>query len=266
MTMIEDVKVVTYATLAPADGALASPKLTAYAVAGPESDEIYAPKLVVYAVIGPPPVIGVLRVLTWAFTLDDHDFLVIQLSETTLVYDFLVQKWYSWGSGISTDGWQAVKGQNWNANLGTIMDSLGGYAQSNVICGDGETGALYFLDPELAEDYSSLGVAGQPFSRVITGQIAMRGTEFVSCPAVDVTSSAGQSVDSLVDGTVTLTLSDDKGHSFFDAGSLTPPVGEYDFVLSWGSLGSFSGPGRLFRLTDYGVLSRVDGLDMPDGS
>jgi len=265
MTMIENGKLVTFAALAPVEGALAAPKLTAFAVAGPDPDELYLPKLVVYAVIGPPPVIGVLRVLTWTFTLDDHDFLIIQLAETTLVYDFLVAKWYVWGSGTDEDGWQTANGQNWNANLGAIMDTLGGYAQSNVVCGDGETGALYFLDPELAEDYSSLGVAGQPFRRVITGQIVKRGDDYVSCPGVEVTSSAGEAPSGLVNSAVTLTISDDKGHSFWSAGSRTPGVSDYSFVLSWGSLGSFTGPGRLFRITDYGALARVDGLDMPDG-
>jgi len=264
--MTEVSKLVGYATLGPsADSAMVS-KLVPYAVAGPEAGEVYVPKLVAYVVTGPPDVIGILHILTWTFTLDDHDFLVIQLQESTLVYDFLVAKWYVWGSGLADAVWQAARGQNWNANLGALMPDLGGYAQSNVVCGDGETGALYFLDPELAEDYSSLGVPAQPFRRVITGQIAMRGNDYVSCPSVEVTSSAGEAESGLVDSSVLLTISDDKGHSFWSAGSRTPGVSEYDFVLSWGSLGSFTGPGRLFRITDYGALSRVDGLDMPDGS
>lgn len=263
--MTEVGKIVGFAALGPAVDEAAASKLVAYAIAGSPADEAAVPKLVAYVVIGPPPTVGVLRMLTWTFTLDDHDFLVIQLLEMTLVYDFLVEKWYTWGSGIAADGWQAARGQNWNANLGGIMPDLGGYAQSNVVCGDGETGALYFLDPELAEDYSSEGDPGQPFNRTITGQISMRGNDYVSCPGVEVTSSAGESAGGLVDGSVELTISDDKGHSFWSAGSLTPNVSDYDFVLSWGSLGSFTGPGRLFRITDYGALARVDGLDIPDG-
>ena len=160
--MTEASKLVGYASLAPADGALAATKLVAYALMGPESAGLYASKLVVYVVTGPPPEVGELRILTWAFTLDDHDFLVIQLSSETLVYDFFSEKWYTWGSGIEADGWRAVRGQNWNANLGAIMPGLGGAGQSNVVCGDEETGALYFLDPGLAEDDLFDGTPGQP--------------------------------------------------------------------------------------------------------
>ena len=262
--MTEASKLVGYASLAPADGALAATKLVAYALMGPESAGLYASKLVVYVVTGPPPEVGELRILTWAFTLDDHDFLVIQLSSETLVYDFFSEKWYTWGSGIEADGWRAVRGQNWNANLGAIMPGLGGAGQSNVVCGDEETGALYFLDPGLAEDDLFDGTPGQQFSRVITGQLALRGHSYVSCPAVELTGSGGDAAGSIADSTVSLTISDDKGHSYWSAGSLLVDSGVYDVTLAWRSLGSFTGPGRLFRVTDYGALTRVDGLDIPD--
>lgn len=266
MTIIENGKVVAFAAVGSGADEVAAPKVVAYAATGTDADELYLPKLVVYAIIGPPPTIGVLRILTWTFSLDDHDFLVIQLADTTLVHDFLTGKWHTWGSGISSDGWQTVLGQNWNADLGAIMPDLGGFAQSNVVCGDGETGALYFLDPELPEDYSPEGAANQPFSRVITGQLVMRGHSYVSCPAVEITGSTGDSVAGLTDGSVSLLVSDNKGHSYWSAGSITPDVGVFDVTLSWRSLGSFTGPGRMFRITDYGALERVDGMDIPDGS
>jgi hypothetical protein len=263
--MTEASKLVGFASLAPADGAAAATKLVAYALMGPEASGLFASKLVAYVVMGPPPTVGELRVLTWTFTLDDHVFLVIQLSSETLVYDFFAEKWYTWGSGAESDGWRAVRGQNWNANLGAIMPGLGGAGQSNVVCGDKETGALYFLDPELVEDDLFDGTPGQQFSRIITGQLALRGHDYVDCPAVEVTGSTGDALGSIADSSVSLSISDDKGHSYWSAGALAVDSGVYDVTLAWRGLGSFTGPGRLFRITDYGALARVDGMDIPDG-
>jgi hypothetical protein len=239
-------------------------KLTAYLATGPSDAEMVVSKLVAYVITG-PIVKGALRILTWTFTLDDHDFLVIQLLNTTLVYDFHSSEWYTWGSGIADDRWQVSFGQNWDANLGKLMPGLGGNTQSNVICGDEQTGTLYFLDPKLVEDDAADGTPGQAFSRFITGQLVVRGHDYISCPGVELTGSTGQGPVGLVNGTVTLDYSDDRGQTYVTAGALTPDPGVFDVELGWYSLGSFTGPGRLFRITDYGALSRIDGLDMPNG-
>ncbi len=239
-------------------------KLTSYLVTGPE-DDLAVTKLTAYRITGPPVVPGVLHIQTWTFTLDDHDFFVVQLMDETLVHDFNLGKWYSWGSGVASDRWRAALGQTWNANLGVIMKALGGSTQSSTVCGDDVNGALYFLDPTLAEDDSQLGVAGQPFSRIITGEIAMRGSNFVSCPMVEITSSNGEASSGLVNANVELTISDDRGHNYRSAGALAVDPGVYNITLAWRSLGSFTGPGRLFRITDYGALARVDGMDLIDG-
>ncbi len=206
------------------------------------------------------------RILVWTFTLDGHDFLVVGLQDQTLVHDFLSNKWYTWGTGPDDGGWRAVLGQNWNANLGTIMKALGGQNQSNVICGDEINGALYFLDPELAEDDDSEGTPGLQFSRIFTGQLSLRGHDYVACDAVELTGSTGEAPEGLADNSVTLSISDDKGHSYWSAGAHNVASGIFDETLSWRSLGSFTGPGRLFRVTDYGALARIDGLDIPDGA
>ena len=239
-------------------------KLTSYLITGPDDTEIEVTKLVAYLITG-PVFRGILRVLTWTFTLDDHDFLVISLLDSTLVYDFHSNEWYTWGSGLEDEKWQAALGTNWGTNLGALMPGLGGNTQSNVVCGDGANGALYFLDPVLNEDDSSLGVPGQAFSRTITGQLVLRGHDYVPCPGVELTGSTGETTGALADGTVTLDISDDRGHTYVNAGTLTPTPGVYDVQLAWRSLGSFTGPGRLFRVTDYGALNRIDGLDVPDG-
>lgn len=237
--------------------------ITGYTVTGPADTEMAVSKLVSYVITGPPVEPGALHIQTWTFTLDDHDFFVIQLVDDTLVYDFSTGQWHTFGNGLTTDNWNAALGQNWNTSLGAIMASLGGYTQSNIVVGDKENGALYFLDPALEEDDSSTGTAGNPFSRVVTGQLTTRGHNYVNCPAVELTSSTGESTG-LSDLTVNLSISDDRGHSYWDAGTQTVTGGTYDVTLEWRSLGSFTEPGRLFRITDYGALYRIDGLDMRD--
>ena len=157
-------------------------------------------------------------------------------------------------------------GTTWNANLGAIMKTLGGATQSSVVVGDGVTGSLYFLDPLLREDDDPTGVPGQPFSRTVTGQLAVRGHTFFPCAAVELTGSNGSAAGGLVNADVELTISDDKGYNYWSAGALAVDPGVYDVTLAWRSLGSFTGPGRLFRFTDYGAIDRVDGLDVPDGN
>ena len=239
-------------------------KLVGYVVTG-GADASIVSKLVGYVVTGPPELTGTLKIQTWTFTIDDHDFMVVQLSDQTLVYDFGSNEWYTWGTGIADAAWRVVRGISWNSNIGGILPGLGGSGQSNVVCGDGVTGTLYFLDPELPEDYDETGTPGQPFSRVITGQLSVRGHNYVDCPAVELTGSNGETNVPITDSTVTLTISDDKGHTFWSAGTQTVTPAAYDVALQWTSLGSFTGPGRLFRITDFGALIRVDGLDMPDG-
>lgn len=202
------------------------------------------------------------NMLVWTFTLDEHEMLVIQLQTETLVYDFAVEQWYTWGSGIEAGKFNVQVGCNWNADLGAILSQLGGTRMSNIVCGDDTTGALYFMDPELPEDYSSVGAPNKSFSRVITGQLVVRGHNYVSVPVVELTGSNGEE-DALTDNTVTLTISDDQGHTYWSAGTQSVISGEYDVHVMWMGLGSFTGPGRLFRFTDYGAVARVDGLDIP---
>jgi hypothetical protein len=197
----------------------------------------------------------------WTFTLDGHIYLVINTYLETLLYDFTAQRWYVWGSG-DLPIWNPQIGQNWNANIGRIQADLGGQSVSNVICGDGTTSALYFLDTELDEDYSPLGVAGQPFLRVITGQLISRSTNYTQLASVEVTASDGQAVVAS-DMTVRLEFSDDTGVTYNSFGSRTVVVGDYSPVLEWRSLGSFRTPGRLLRLIDHGAVRRVDDWTTP---
>lgn len=203
-------------------------------------------------------------VLAWTATLDDHDFYFLQLQEITLVYDFHSEKWYNWGSG-SRELWRGQIGLDWNANISAIQTMIGGTRISNILVGDSTTGALYILDPEGSEDDDPTGTSKIAFQRLVYGQWPVRGINYVPCAGVQITGSIGE-VTTATDMDVTLKLSDNSGHTFYDAGSYALAVGDYSYSLHWRSLGSFRGPGRIFRIEDWGALVRIDSFDMDDAS
>lgn len=205
------------------------------------------------------------RIKVWTFTLDGHDFYVLQLQEETLIYDFSTQQWHVWGS-FESASWRAIHGIDWKASIGSLLASLGGAEISNVLVGDDTTGALYFLAPQQAEDdYTTEDRAGRtyPFVRHVHAQITHRGRDYMPLNGVLLTGSVGD-VNTASNLNVTLTYSDDRGHTYNDAGSVLIEDGNYDTRVEWRSLGALKQPGRLLKITDYGGLVRIDGLDIPD--
>lgn len=204
------------------------------------------------------------RVLAWTATLDGHDYYFLQLSDLTLVYDFHSEQWYNWGSS-SAELWRAQIGVDWNANLAYIIGSGEAIGASSILVGDYISGALYFLDTNMAEDenYASPGTR-TGFQRLAYGQLAMRGINHVACNGVQIAGSIGENVTAS-DMSVTLSYSDDQGHTFYECDAITLVNSEYEMNLHWRSLGSFRGPGRIFKIEDWGALNRIDGMDMDDG-
>lgn len=197
------------------------------------------------------------KVRTWTYTLDGHDHYVLRLGETeTLDYDTYSKEWAVYGSG-ETSLWKAATGCNW---LGG--NRLAAVYGSNVVVGDENNGALYFLDPDYDyEDHSILGADEKlPFEREVQAQVVLKGYDSVSCYGVELEGSIG-SVDEFGDTLVNLTYSDDRGNTYQDAGSIAADVEEYSARLNWQSLGSMKGPGRLFKITDNGALKRIDTME-----
>jgi hypothetical protein len=195
------------------------------------------------------------RVRAWTFTMDGHDYYVLHLGTVeTLIYDTHSKEWYVWGSGLG-DLWRAYVGLNW---LGGTQNATG-YG-SNVIVGDDGNGALYFLDPEADKDDDALTGATRTFTRVLEGQVVVKsGYDFPPCFGVQVYGSIGKNDEN---ESVTLEISDDRGVTYVSVGDLTVVAGDVDFRLNWQSLGSMRAPGRLVRITDYGALRRIDGMEM----
>jgi hypothetical protein len=197
----------------------------------------------------------------WGFWLDNHWFYVLRLpTGITLVYDLTTEQWHIWGSGTG-QSWRPTHGTNWLGS-GALMGTYG----SNVVCGDDGNGALYFLNPLSPTDDSAIDGAADPqtFLRQITGQVAARDRGYVRCYGVRLMGSIGENDPTLTE--VTLYVSDDEGHTYDDMGAVTVDDGDYDARVDWVSgLGSFTAPGRLFRIEDEGALARIDWLDMMDG-
>lgn len=202
------------------------------------------------------------KIKCWTFTLDGHEYYVLKLgNQETLIYDTLAEAWYIWGSGDG-DLWRAYTGCNW---LGGTKQG-GGYG-SNIVVGDDGNGSLYFLDPDgEADDDSLLGSATlRPYQRVIQGQAVMKGYNSWPCYAVELQGSIGY-VDEDTYTDVTLSVSDDQGNSYVDCGTITVPRDDVNARLQWRSLGSMRAPGRIFKVVDYGALTRIDTMDMEDGT
>ena len=198
------------------------------------------------------------QVRAWTFTLDGHDFYVLRLGNIeTLVYDFATEQWYVYGSHASNI-WRPYTGINWQG--GNVVSAPFG---SNVIVGDDGNGALYFLDPEGSFDDDALLGADTPreFDREVYGQVATRSFDSIPCYGVQLMGSIGEMAEASLT-TVTLYTSDDQGHTYDSQGTVTVPNAGYDIRVEWWSLGSFSAPGRLFKITDTGTLHRIDYLEM----
>lgn len=196
----------------------------------------------------------------WVYWQDTHWFYVLRLpTGYTLVYDLMTEQWSIYGSN-STTQWRPFHGTNWLGS-GSLMGTYG----SNVLCGDDGNGALYMLDPDSpTDDDAILGAELQrTFTRVITGQVTMRGNDYKPCYGVELGGSIGDNEVGLTD--VTLTTSDDAGHTYTSHGTVSISPLDYAARVEWNTgLGSFTGPGRLFRITDDGALQRIDWLEMMD--
>lgn len=194
-------------------------------------------------------------VRAWTFTLDGHDFYVLRLgNDETLVYDLTTEQWSVYSSGLEPY-WSVYTGANWVGGNG-FAAALG----SNIVVGSDANGALFFLDPTKAEDDPQVeGRDVTPFVRRVTGQLVSRGYSANPMYEVQLLGSLNQeALASNLD--VELLYSDDRGDNYVSAGAVTTVPGDYSVRGSWRSLGSFSSPGRLVRIQDFGALTRIDSL------
>lgn len=200
------------------------------------------------------------RIRAWTFTLDGHDYYVLRLGDSlTVVYDTYSEQWMDW---------QDFTHPYWRPSIGTVWNGAAALAAiygSSVVAGDDTWGLLWFLNPDQPyDDHPDDEHPDQQlyFERITMGQVPMRGRENLPCYAAWLTTDMG---DPAYDGAgVRLEISDDGGVTFDDMGTQEITAGANYPELLWTSLGQIEAPGRLFKLTDDGAITRIDGLEMND--
>lgn len=203
------------------------------------------------------------RLRAWTATLDGHDWYFLRLGDyATLVYDVYSEQWVDWDSpGLSF--WRASLGMTWIGGQ-ALAETYG----SSIVAGDDTYGLLWFLDPTLPYDQNPDAERTPqelPFDRVVTGQALASGRTYLPCYALFVDGdNYGLTANDFVPS-VTLETSDDQGRTFFAHETLNVVTNyDVDNPYSWYSLGQIASPGRLFRVTDNGLFTRIDSMGMND--
>lgn len=180
------------------------------------------------------------RQSAWTFTLDGHKFYVLPLGPEG-----------DWAYDVTTDAWSQLKTDGFNGLNFTngVMWGL------RIMGGDQLYPYLYELDPNqtLDEDWRAI-------THVATGGIPLRGRYNVGVANFTLTASVGD-IQDVNDYNVSLSFSDDNGDTWspdFDI-ELT---GAGSQRLIWNALGSFTSPGRVFKITDTAGPMRIDGADV----
>lgn len=175
----------------------------------------------------------------WTFVLDGHRFYVLPLGpEGDWAYDTTTQEWCQ----LQTQGFPGI-----NFTHGTMWGL-------RVIGGDALYTYLYEMDPNQPLDESWRDV-----KHMVTGGTATRSRASIGVANFTLTASVG--LDSEIDQAISLAFSDDNGVSWSEEFDI-PLTDISSQMLIWNALGSFSAPGRVYRITDYSGPIRLDGADV----
>jgi hypothetical protein len=200
------------------------------------------------------------RVRAWTYSMDGHDFYVLQLGETgTIICDLTTGQWSQWKSD-GRASLRAVLGTNWTG-IGAGALISGGH-RANVVAGDDTYGLIWFLAPEQGYDErADDDTVQQTFERIAMAGVPMRGRDTARCNEVYLLANKGADEFSVEAQTVRLRTSDDAEKTWTDQGTITITPEEYEAEYVWRSLGIIGSPGRVFEITDN-CLARIDGLEM----
>jgi hypothetical protein len=233
------------------------------------------------------------KLYSYVLNSDGHVFYCLNIPDTgvpdsevmTLVYDLTTDQWTHW----HVDGEDTFRGScasPWMTQTSNTYDT-----QYLPIIGDYDSGTLWKCDPEysydeLVEDEITL------IPTTVSAGVPMRLRDRLRCNELYLTASLGDPavpsfflvdtdgsyltdtdgsylldfsvITSDVDdpSVVTLSYSDDNGKTWSAPRGVHIIFEDYSQELVWRSLGSIGAPGRLFRISDYGGLKRLDGLDM----
>jgi hypothetical protein len=182
---------------------------------------------------------GTSSLAAWTFVLDGHRFYVLPLGpEGDWAYDFTTQEWCQ----LQTQGFPGM-----NFTHGTMWGL-------RVMGGDTLYTYLYELDPNQPLDEQFREV-----QHMVTGGLATRTRNSIGVANFTLTASVGD--DSAEDMAISLAFSDDNGVTWSQEFDLPlTDVGTQQLI--WNALGSYSAPGRVFRITDFSGPIRLDGADV----
>lgn len=218
----------------------------------------------------------------WSFDSDGHFFYVLNLGRSeTLVYDLTTESWSDWTS-YNKPYLQQHTGVSWSRFPG-----------APAICGDVNSGELFFVDPDYKVDDKAGSDSVEVIECFFTCGVPMRMRDTARCNELYITGSVGDPSISityltdldgfyLVDGdglflvdfdpaidfagdnpnAIRLMISDDNGHTWFSPSDVTADTGNFLQEIVWRSLGHIHAPGRVFTVFDYNALRRIDGVDM----
>lgn len=181
---------------------------------------------------------AVARQDAWTFVMDGHRFYVLPLGqEGDWAYDTTTQEWCKLQSQ-GFDGINFTHGCMWGIR---------------VMGGDSLYTYLMELDPT-----QPLDEGWREIKRMVTGGLATRGRSVIGVANFTLTASVGD--DASIDMPISLAFSDDNGVNWSKEFDI-PLTDAATQTLIWNALGSFSAPGRVFRITDYAGPVRLDGVD-----
>lgn len=171
----------------------------------------------------------------FTFDLDGHSFYGLHLKGSgTHVYDFTSGQWSVWDSG-ELGIWNAQFHVHW---------------QDDTYAAEVAGPFLVKVEPD-----SKLDDSFRTSTFTATGRIEHDGDTYIPNPEVQLKGSAG--VDA---GTLYFYYSDDDGDTFLLADAVTLTAGTRGALVVSQDLGSFTNPGRLFRVDDDGTVRRLQSL------
>lgn len=182
---------------------------------------------------------GESRQAAWSFILDGHRIYVLPLGlEGTWGYDTTTREWCK----LQTQGFSGLNFQN------GVMWGL------RIIGGDALYTYLYEMDPSQPYDEGWRAV-----EHIVTGGVATRSRASTGVANFTLTASVGDVDDT--GSAISLAFSDDNGRTWSQEFEITLTDNSTQQLI-WNALGSFSAPGRVFRITDYSGPIRLDGADV----
>lgn len=236
-----------------------------------------------YDTTNPPPPLVDTTLRSTYIGLDGHLMYVLYLGlESTIVYDLATSQFSNWVTYGDT---------YFRPHAAcTFFYMLG----QPTIAGDIMSGTLWRIDEDYRFDALVDGSFPAVIECVVTAGIPMRQRETALCSQLYLTGSVGEPIGEnkvfltdgdgyyLTDGDgyflieydnvfigpdnpnlVRLEYSDDNGKTFVVADADVELITDaFKQEVVWRSIGHVSAPGRVFRITDYGSLPRIDGLDM----